>query len=667
MPIRVVEAREESDKQAIYRFLAEVRAGEFEDGHPWEAPGQDSLDSWAHHYMALDDAGTIAGSIRFNALHEGGLPPELAERLGVGELLEAFAPQQISFTSRLEIAPHKRGHTVASRLAATVIQRMLRQGVLVDLTTCSLDLVHMHYQLGYRPYLPAFRLPHAGVHQPLALCPRDLEHLVEVESPAASLVPPDLDDDGQTALTLRRVFPEFRDPGFDRVSTRALWARLARSTLSAGLPGLGLLEGFEAHELELIAPHVARQYFMPGQFVYRRGERQPGMGVVLSGSLGVVLAEAGNHVLAVLGPSEPFGELQALGPGERSADVVALERSEVLLLPPNFVDRVGRVDPELGFRLAQRLLQVLGQRLVAANRELLSMGRSSSNPARSRRPAVHAVAPDASELAPTACFAVEQLSEDGDRVRGLSLLSTAIGTVELPALLAAGLADGQAVLDMAAGDGVFACTLARRLPGCQLVGLDADSERRALADGLAVRQGYSDRCRFLDAPPELVPLPDDSVDFCYARKLLQRAADPAVVLAEMLRVTRPGGIVCALDVDDQSVIVHPAADAWALLRERLERAAAITGGHRHIGRRLPGLLRAAGLEGVHTTVLTVTPADLGTAAFMRFGFGVVPPTLQRARLWDSEACAAMDAIQAGLATPDGFASFSGFLVHGLVP
>ncbi len=669
MSIRVVEARELADKQAVYSFLYELWAGELgreaSGMDPQRRMLEDGLDAWAHHFMALDGAGNIAGAIRINELHEGDIDTALAERLGLGELLGGFDRDTVSVSSHLAVAPHKRGHTVASRLVAAVVQRMLRRGILLDLSFCALDLVSMYYQVGYRPYLPAFRLPGVGVRQPLVLCPRDLEHLREVESPVASFLPPSLDDDGGTALSLRRIFPDFRDPGFDRMSSRALWARLARSSLGVAELGQGLLDGFEAHELETIAPHVVRQYFLPGQFVYRRGEREPGMGVVLSGSLGVVLAEASRHVVAVLGPSEPFGELQALGPGERSADVVALERSEVLLLPPDFVDRVGRADPELGFRLARRLLEVLAQRLVAANGELLAVGRSSAHPARSRRPAVDAQRPDASELAPSECFAFGTLAAP-ERQRAASLQALAAGTIELPALMSAGLTDGQTVLDLSAGEGIFATALFRRLPGCRFLGLSQQAEARATAQGILAHQGVAERCRLLEAP-ERIPLDDDSVDFCYARLLLQRCGDPAAVVAEMCRVTRPGGVVCVLDVDDDSIILHPSPPAWERLRARIAAVSAAEGRDRHIGRKLWGLLRRAGLRGVHTDLLTVTPASMGSDAFASVGFGFIPGLFQRNQAWGVEDQQAYADLCLALEAPDGFASYAGFLVHGLVP
>ncbi len=317
MSIRVVIAKDQGDKEALYRFLYDLWSGEF--GREMAGMDRDrkrladELDPWATHFMALDEAGDIAGCIRTNVLSDGRLGPDLAASLGQDALLEVFEPQQISFSSHLAVAPHKRGHTVASRLVGAVIQAMLRSEILVDISYATLNLVRMYYQVGSRPYLPAFRIPGVGLRQPLVYCPRDREHLLEVESPTAALVPPELDDDGRSALRLRRAFPDFRDPGFDRVSTASLWARMAQSGPERAQEP-GLFEGFEVQELESIAPHVVRQVFQAGQTIYRRGETEPGMGVVLTGSLGWPWAPRLDMSWRCSDPANPSASCRPWGP-----------------------------------------------------------------------------------------------------------------------------------------------------------------------------------------------------------------------------------------------------------------------------------------------------------------------------------------------------------------
>jgi CRP-like cAMP-binding protein/SAM-dependent methyltransferase len=671
MSIRVVVVREQADKEALYSFLYRLWSGEFgREMHGMDPERQrieDDLDPWAVHFMALDDAGEIAGCIRTNTLCDGRLEPSLAASMGQDALLSTFEPRQIAFTSHLAVSPHKRGHTVASRLAGAVIQRMLREDVCVDISYAALNLVHMYYQLGSRPYLPAFRIPGVGLRQPLVYCARDLEHLLEVESPTAPLVPRELDDDGRAARLLRRVFPEFRDPGFDRVSTASLWARMARSGPDTEQRVVGMFDGFSAQDLEAIAPHVVRQVFTPGQYIYRRGEREPGMGVVLSGSLGVALGSDSSHVIAVLGPSQPFGELQALGAGQRSADVFALERSEVMLLPPDLVDRVGHGDPALGFRLAQRLLQVIGQRLVASNVEQVAVERSSARPSRPARPAVHAQATDSSEHAPAQSYAFADFADHEQEIRRLSQQATVVASLEFPALVAAGLRDGLEVLDLGSGPGVFSVALTRRYPGCSVVGVEPEPALRQTALALAERQGVVERCRFVEGTAQRIPLDDDSVDFSYARLLFQHLDDPAAALAELRRVTRPGGIVCVMDADDGSILIHPPVPRWGELEQAIREVQASMGGDRLVGRKLRGLLAQAGLEGAMVQQLHVTPQSIGAAAFFEIGFGFKQELLSRGGLWDDEAQAVFAQLREHVAGPTTYATYAGFVGHGVVP
>jgi ubiquinone/menaquinone biosynthesis C-methylase UbiE len=66
-----------------------------------------------------------------------------------------------------------------------------------------------------------------------------------------------------------------------------------------------------------------------------------------------------------------------------------------------------------------------------------------------------------------------------------------------------------------------------------------------------------------------VPLADDSVDAAVANMVLHHAESPAVMLAEMARVTRPGGWVAVADEVEHSYEWMRAehADVWLGFRE----------------------------------------------------------------------------------------------------
>jgi SAM-dependent methyltransferase len=91
-------------------------------------------------------------------------------------------------------------------------------------------------------------------------------------------------------------------------------------------------------------------------------------------------------------------------------------------------------------------------------------------------------------------------------------------------------------------------------------------------------------------------LPSGSFDLVHARTLLVTVPQPATVVAEMVRLARPGGWVAGLEADAEYSVCHPAHPAWDRLCEILHASFSRNGADLLIGRRLTELYRNAGLE-----------------------------------------------------------------------
>jgi ubiquinone/menaquinone biosynthesis C-methylase UbiE len=113
---------------------------------------------------------------------------------------------------------------------------------------------------------------------------------------------------------------------------------------------------------------------------------------------------------------------------------------------------------------------------------------------------------------------------------GLRVLELAAGTGELAARLAGGVGAGGSVLASDEADGMV------RLLSARLTGMEN------------VAVGRIDACA--------IPLDDDSYDAVVCRMGLMLVADPALAVAEIRRVLRPGGRVAA------AVWGDPAANPW---------------------------------------------------------------------------------------------------------
>jgi SAM-dependent methyltransferase len=98
---------------------------------------------------------------------------------------------------------------------------------------------------------------------------------------------------------------------------------------------------------------------------------------------------------------------------------------------------------------------------------------------------------------------------------------------------------GGRVLDVATGTGSFVRFLLDGLRDhAEIVGIDANAERAA-----AFSVAFADRpdVRFVEMDAHRLAFPDGSFDTVCVSNSLHHFTDPAPVLAEMLRVLRPGG------------------------------------------------------------------------------------------------------------------------------
>lgn len=161
-------------------------------------------------------------------------------------------------------------------------------------------------------------------------------------------------------------------------------------------------------------------------------------------------------------------------------------------------------------------------------------------------------------------------------------------------------------LDVGSGQGHWGRVLLPQLaPDAIIVGVEREPDWVEAATARANARGLSDRLRYVRGVAEALPFEDDAFDLVTCQTVLMHLPDPDAALAEMVRVTRPGGLVLCAEPNNLSNSVTrlglsvPPEDAMALfeLELRAERGKAALGeGDNSLGQALPGLMHAAGLE-----------------------------------------------------------------------
>lgn len=201
---------------------------------------------------------------------------------------------------------------------------------------------------------------------------------------------------------------------------------------------------------------------------------------------------------------------------------------------------------------------------------------------------------------------------------------------------------GDAVLDVGCGHGACVPLLARRVgPAGRVVGIDASramvAEARRRYDG----SGLPVEFRLGDA--QALPFDNASFDAARADRVLLFVGDPRQALAELIRVTRPGGRIAVTegDLGAQAVDatdVRTTVDVLAAVNERAPNG--------WIGRQLRARFVMGGLQDVTLHLVPVLSTSY-TEWTHRFGIErVVSDLIAQGRLARDAALAWLDELRA---------------------
>jgi ubiquinone/menaquinone biosynthesis C-methylase UbiE len=169
---------------------------------------------------------------------------------------------------------------------------------------------------------------------------------------------------------------------------------------------------------------------------------------------------------------------------------------------------------------------------------------------------------------------------------------------------------GQRLLDAGTGTGDVARMLAAEAgPAGQVVALDVS------ATLLAAAQARHDGSPiwYVTGDVSALDIPDDEFDGVWCERVLQHVTDADRAIDELIRVTRPGGRVCLIDTDWDSLAFDgmPPELAAAVLTQTRNR---IGDHHNDMGRTLRRRLVRAGLRDLDVIPVTCCFGDPDSAA-----------------------------------------------------
>jgi CRP-like cAMP-binding protein len=133
----------------------------------------------------------------------------------------------------------------------------------------------------------------------------------------------------------------------------------------------GLVQGVEASAVSALTAYLHRVDFPRGHTVFTQGEPGDRLYIIISGKvkLGRRSSDGRQNILAVMGPSDMFGELSIFDPGPRTSFATTITNVHAVSMDRDALRAWIKDRPEI----AEQLLRVLARRLRRTNDNLADL------------------------------------------------------------------------------------------------------------------------------------------------------------------------------------------------------------------------------------------------------------------------------------------------------
>jgi len=259
---------------------------------------------------------------------------------------------------------------------------------------------------------------------------------------------------------------------------------------------------------------------------------------------------------------------------------------------------------------------------------------------------------------------------DESMVRNLAAQAEAIWPQESPIVAGYDLPADARILDVGCGTGEITTRLAETFGQAHLTGVDLIAPHLEIARARAAR--FGGRVEFREANAFALPWEDDAFDFTVCRHVLQAVPDPAKLVVELARVTKPGGRLHLVAEDYGMIYAHPTRleveTMWTAVQHQVGPG---FGTDLQVGRHLFPMLRAAGLERIEAHYLPVdtlrVPRETLARIFEAWRDGYAEVVAEHTDLTIEGARERFDAIIACIRDPGGWALWILPVYTALVP
>jgi SAM-dependent methyltransferase len=247
---------------------------------------------------------------------------------------------------------------------------------------------------------------------------------------------------------------------------------------------------------------------------------------------------------------------------------------------------------------------------------------------------------------------------DPSMLRCLEAQAEAIWPQERELMRRYGLDPQARVLEVGCGSGEFVDRFASEYPEAEIAGIDLIESHLELAREKCAAHGA--RVRFSVGDALALDFPAATFDLVVCRHMLQTVTDPVAVVAEMTRVTRPGGRLHLLAEDYGMIQFHPVAPGVErFFLDGAIRFGEALGTDLAIGRKVFTILHDLGLRDIGVDYVTVdtqrVPREIFVQIWEAWRDGFTDVIVEKTELSRERVAAAWESMISCLRDPRGYA------------
>ena len=259
---------------------------------------------------------------------------------------------------------------------------------------------------------------------------------------------------------------------------------------------------------------------------------------------------------------------------------------------------------------------------------------------------------------------------DPSMVRNLRHQAVAIWPQELPIFQRHAPQPNARILDVGCGTGEISIRLGETFHGVEVVGVDRLEGHLEIARQNAAR--LDGRVTFQMGDAFALEFDDASFDLAVCRHVLQAVPHPERIVAEMMRVTRPGGRLHLIVEDYGMLFFHPTRfDASRFWLDGPKAFGEKTGTDLHVGRGAFTMLRKLGVVDIAIDYIAVDTLRVPRATFAgileAWRDGYASSLAEMTAMREADVVARFDDMIGALRSPDGYGLWLVPVATGAVP